>query len=512
MFKFKSTFLPLAIVAVIQFSACSSTQLHKQIPQSKHQTVEENIVLAMQKIPEVPRIAVSVYAEDFVFSKGFGITSVNTREATSGDTAFYIASSTKSITALAMANLHEKGVIDLDTSIASFAPDAPFKPEIETHEITLRHLLAQSSGIKNAPIAHRLAFTGNHTPSQLWDALAFTENNQDEPRGSFKYSNYNFNILTLLTDKKLRRSWKDIVAKEIFDKAGMTRTTAYVSIAKANGWSMARPHQLNVGGVSQIKLEKQDNTMQSAGGVLMSANDAALWLELLIEQGKVGMRQVLPAKAVLATQKFETEVDKTFLGFKRKYYGLGFYGGQYGEKNDLMLHHFGSFAGSSSHISYLPLKKVGVAIFTNEDAIGIRLASVLSRYIYSELANDANASNTLKKDIRQLAEQIVKRREQLQHAKKRQAERQYQLTQPLANYMGTYSNQMYGKITVGKSNEHLLVSSGNLSAVSTAYPKKDSVRIEMTPGTGQILSFKLDEGKEIESLTVSDVVYIKVIE
>lgn len=66
----------------------------------------------------------------------------------------------------------------------------------------------------------------------------------------------------------------------------MMHTTARASRAAAAGWSVARPHLAIDGAPRRIYLEKVDRTMQSAGGMLASAGDAARWLELMIADAR----------------------------------------------------------------------------------------------------------------------------------------------------------------------------------------------------------------------------------
>ena len=65
---------------------------------------------------------------------------------------------------------------------------------------------------------------------------------------------------------------------------------------------------------------------------------------------------------------------------------------------------------------------------------------------------------------------IRKIRIQLGRSEEQRAKRKYQLTQPLSNYAGIFRNEMYGNVTVKVSGEHLAIKSGNLGALSSAFP------------------------------------------
>ncbi|HEX5794138.1 MAG TPA: serine hydrolase domain-containing protein, partial [Rheinheimera sp.] len=238
-------------------------------------------------------IGIAVYTPDGIYTQGFGQANIN-GQPVNADTAFYIASSTKSVVALALNNLHHQGKINLDTSLAAFAPDSPLPLTVQPQTVTLRDLLTHTSGISNDAIAIRSAYTGEHTPQQLWQLLATSSVNTAAPHGQFNYTNTGYNILTILTDKQLHTSWQQLVSAEILQPAGMMRTTTYISEAKRQNWLLATPFLLSddAASLEPIALEKQDATMHSAGGMLMSSADAARWLELMIRSGAVGNKQI----------------------------------------------------------------------------------------------------------------------------------------------------------------------------------------------------------------------------
>ena len=75
------------------------------------------------------------------------------------DSIFYIASTTKSLTAFAAALLHHSKTIDLDGSLATYFPGLTLKPPLSAADITVRDLLTHTHGIsKRRPhhAAHRV--------------------------------------------------------------------------------------------------------------------------------------------------------------------------------------------------------------------------------------------------------------------------------------------------------------------------------------------------------------------
>ena len=204
-----------SVCAVFGFaSACASPET----PAPRYGTAEEVeafVSEAMEELAVVPGLAVAVYTPDGIYMRGFGVTDLDTNAPVTPETAFYIASSTKSLTAMTMAILDSDGRIDLDQSIAEFAPDAPFPDEVRADEVTIRHLLSHTSGLRNSPIGFRAAYPGQHTPELNWQLLAETRIREEAPLGSFEYTNEGYNILTVLTDRRFGNKWQDLIAETV---------------------------------------------------------------------------------------------------------------------------------------------------------------------------------------------------------------------------------------------------------------------------------------------------------
>ena len=64
---------------------------------------------------------------------------------------------------------------------------------------------------------------------------------------------------------------------------------------------------------------------------------------------------------------------------------------------------------------------------------------------------------------------------------------------------------------VAIENNVLSVTMGNLHAVSTPFTQKESIRVELIPGTGQVVLFKADEAGKISSLIYDGTEYKRVL-
>lgn len=472
-------------------------------PASITADLDARIAEGLAKLGAVQGVAVAVYTPDGVYAKGFGVTDIDTGEPVTEDTAFYIASSTKSFTALAMNILHHRGDLDLDAALSDFVPDAGFPAAVNPGEVTLRDFLTHTAGIKNHPIGFRLAFTGQHDPGTLWRLLQSSESNTDAPLGEFQYTNVGYNILTILTDRMLGRPWQDMLAEEIFAPAGMTRTSAYMSKAEHEGWSLARPHTtVGPDAPERIYLEKTDATMQSAGGMIMSAKDALRFLELMIEDGRIGGEQIISAEAVRETRAPYAEVGGSFGEYSRDHYGLGWYLGTY--RGDAMVHHFGGFAGARAHVSYLPDRKLGVAVFVNDSEAGFQFADILANYVYDTLNGQEGARARYDENIAAAAAQIKQFSARIAADRENRAAREWTLSLPHTAYAGTYESELGGVLEISLEDEALVVTLGNLHAVAEPFTAPDTIRVELIPGRGEVIGFRKNDSGGIAALRYGD--------
>ena len=358
-------------------------------------------------------------------------------------------------------------------------------------------MLAHIGGIANEPIQFRFADSGQYDRDTLWRLLAVSEPNSAAPFGTFQYANVGYNIATILTDRKLGVRWQDLLQTEIFDPAGMTRTSTSMSRAKASGWSIAKPHRFAGSGARERSyLEKTDSTMHSAGGVVMSAQDAARWLELMIEDGRVGRRRCVPAEVVQGTRTPIATVNVDFDGYRREQYGLGWYIGPY--RNERMLHHFGGFSGTRAHVSYLPDQAIGVAVFTNDGTVGLRLINSIANYIYDRAGGYADAQQRFEAALEGLKARYDEAARRVVADRASRANLQLTLHVRL-RLTPECMRPEWGSIEVGVEDPSLRVTCGVLTALTEPFSKSDAMWVELEPGEGEALQFE-GNGTEPASL------------
>jgi len=449
----------------------------------------------LETFPMVPGIAVSVVrGGETVYARGFGYADVEAGVQATPETEYYIASSTKSFTALAAQLLHVEGKIDLDRSLQSYLPDVAFDPAIEADSITLRDLLTHTAGISNDAIVFRTAFSGEHTQDELLRAMSATSVQSRAPRGEFRYTNLGYNILSVILDRETGTAWQDLLAELVFVPAGMARTTAYASLPDKAGWPVARPYfGVSEGEVERLYLEKADNTMQAAGGMYSTAADLARWVTIQLNGGRIDGVQVFPADVIRETHHPFAETDTRFGPYRRDGgYGLGWYIGGY--EDEVLIHHFGGFAGWRTHVSFMPEHDVGVVVLANQAPVGSLLADLLATYAYDWWLGRDSLQQVYEEKRTEVARRVEDRKGRIDADLANRAERTWTLTEPLESYVGIYRSDLFGTLNIAIEDDVLAASIGNMHAVSTPFTRPNTIRVEMVPKNGQVIGFVVEDG------------------
>jgi CubicO group peptidase (beta-lactamase class C family) len=434
----------------------------------------------------VPGVAVVVVQRGGpAFTRGYGVRDVNTREPVTPQTGFYIASSTKSFTGTLAALLDQRGVIDLDAPLSRYLPELRMNPPLSADSITLRALLTHTSGIRNEPVVFRTAFSGVHDDAMLVRLLA---QSTPIPR-AYRYDNLGYVVAGLAMERATGREWQDLLRDEIFRPLGMMHTTARVSEARAAGWPLAAPHLTGPDSVVRITLEKQDNTMHAAGGILTTPEDLVRWLRAQLDEGRVDGRQVIPGGVVREAHTPTAMHTDTFYRYVRTGYGLGWQTAEY--EGERMIQHFGGFEGWRAHVSFLPDRGIGVAVLINDGSpIGGPAPDVIATYAYDLLLGRPGVNAKYAAERARMEQNAAEMRQRIRADQARRAARPPTPEERKPFFAGTYENEQMGTLEIRvRENRELWATLGNLSARLDPFTRPDALRLEFLPGSGEVMQF-----------------------
>jgi CubicO group peptidase (beta-lactamase class C family) len=277
-------------------------------------------------------------------------------------TPFWIGSNTKSFTALAIMQLVESGQVDLDAPVQNYLPEFRVADPEASAQITVRHLLNQTSGFSRTD---GLRMVAEAKEQSLTDAVAsFGELELNRPVGeSFQYSNPNFVVLGLLIERVTGQPWTAYIQTQIFEPLGMTRSFTTLAGAKANGLTTTYRYAFGVPFPTEgTYLEG----LAPTGYLYSTAEDMARYLTMYLQGGVLGGNRVLSEAGIaqmLAPATNERTVTLQSQEFRARY-GAGWFVGPFGAAEDARWHQ-GSLPYFTSWMVLLPGTNQAVVMLIN---------------------------------------------------------------------------------------------------------------------------------------------------
>jgi CubicO group peptidase (beta-lactamase class C family) len=298
----------------------------------------------------------------------FGRADIEADRPVTPDTAFRIASMTKSTTALGILALRDRGRLALDAPLCDYIPQfAAVAPATrDSAPVTVRHLLTHTAGfVTDDPWGDRVL---GMTPAAL-DRLMATGRLFARPPGlAFEYSNLGYALLGRVLANVSGRPYQAFLRETILAPLGMARTT-FDAVA-ASREDFAWPYRVDDGVFSRERLEP-DGEVGAMGGLATTAGDYARYVAFLLdawparddpESGPVRRATVREMGLFHAPPMLPDPVDGRPAPATAYGYGLV-------DAADATLgrrlHHPGGLPGYGSHMLFLPDSGVGVFAFGN---------------------------------------------------------------------------------------------------------------------------------------------------
>lgn len=459
----------------------------------------------------VPGLGVAVVVGDRIaFSEGFGLADRSTGVPVDEGTRFYIASSSKALTATAVVSLAEQGRIDLTAPVTDYLPGLEFGEGVEANDITIHDLLSMTEGLDDSlPVIFRTAYSGEFTPEQLIALLSIA--GAAEQGSAFDYSNLPYNILGLVLDavhdeQLTAGGWKPAVRRSVLEPLGMHETTSMVNSVEAD--RIAMPHALAPSGeFDRIRLAKDDTNMHAGGGHLTSARSLVRFLAAHIGGGSLEGRQVFPPSVIENTHREHATQDRSYGDFERDGWGYGWDRALW--RGERILQRFGGFAGFYSHMSFMPERGIGVVALSN-GVSGFPAADLIALYIYDRLLGRENLDAEYDAQFEEITAIHRDRAQRFEQARADRAERLEPLPNPLPAYAGTYYNEALGTMKWQVVAGGLELTMGAIRSRAEIFSASDNL-LRITPtGGGTVVRFEFVDGEDRASRVIwNDAVFTR---
>jgi CubicO group peptidase (beta-lactamase class C family) len=188
----------------------------------------------------MPSIAVCIVKDDkMLWSKAYGYADlgpIKKRKATT-DMIYPIASTSKSVCAVAIMQLYEKGLIDLNDDVSKYLPFDLKNPRYPEVNITFRMLMAHQSSVGDTHMRFTMLFTFLKMPYTLLDDYFLPGGtlyspkvwNNYAPGKGVVYSTQNNEILSYALEHITGQSYTEYCQENIFKPLKMYNTSFFFS-------------------------------------------------------------------------------------------------------------------------------------------------------------------------------------------------------------------------------------------------------------------------------------------
>ncbi len=313
-------------------------------------------VEAQMKDQRLPGLALGIVKGDqIVHLKSFGIADPSGRAVTP-QTPFIIGSVSKSFTALAVMQLVEQGKIELDAPVQHYIPWFRVADEAASAQITVRHLLYQTSGLSTKT---GRSFQGSGDTSDGALEQAVRKLSTVELTGSVgmthQYSTVNYSVLGLIVQTVSGQSYETYIQEHIFDPLQMNHS--FTSQTEAQSQGFATGYHYAFGMPMPVDLP-HNRGLLPAGYLISSAEDMTHYLIAQLNDGKYKDAALLSPDGMIETHNpaVPTGVTDTF-------YGMGWF---VGPINGIpAVHHDGETFNFDANMILLPESQQGIVVLIN---------------------------------------------------------------------------------------------------------------------------------------------------
>lgn len=309
------------------------------------------------RVPGAAFVVVDAAGETAV--EGLGTTG-DGRQVTA-TTPFVIGSTSKSFTALAVMQLVDDGLVDLDAPVRRYVPEFRLARGSATDSITVRHVLQQTSGLPE--IAGGPVVKSAKDGSALDAVRELRDTRLAGPPGrTWHYSNANYVLAGLVVERASKMPYATYVERRIFAPLGMDRSSTSIRDARRDG--VARGHRLWFGAMVSTGPAFRPGLL-AAGYLVSTAQDMGRYLRMYLRGGLAD-----DGRRVVSTRGLKTMTapgPKAHLGpwagEVSVHYAMGWFVG--GPWQEPALLHPGNSPDSSAMITLLPNKGMAVATVMN---------------------------------------------------------------------------------------------------------------------------------------------------
>ncbi len=311
-----------------------------------------------------------------MFKRCFGMANLEEGLPADPQTNFRLASVTKQMTAMAVIQLVDAGVLGYETNLTEIFPGFPAYGD----RITVQHLMTHTSGL----IDYESLLPEDQT-EQVKDAdvlrlMMEQDSTYFEPGSEFRYCNSGYAVLAMAIEELSGKRFADVLAAGIFEPLEMRRTVAHEEgvskvFKRAYGYNRTEDGW-------ELSDQSPTSAVLGDGGVYSSIEDLGRWMEVV--EGR--KRLIDPQSHRRAFEPMTLESGQP------TGYGFGWYVDQYDGKS--RYRHSGSTRGFRNMVQRFPREDLTIVLLSNRNEGSAALDSIVEVALEAVLPDTTAAKET----------------------------------------------------------------------------------------------------------------------
>jgi len=335
----------LLVLTILTISAFA------QSPSSPDIQARVDRLFAQWDKPDSPGASLAVIKDGAViYKRGYGQANLEFGIPNAPDTAFYLCSTSKQFTAMAIALLEEQGKLRLDDDIRKYVPEMPSY----SRPITISHLIHHTSGLREYFTLWGMAgrnVADSITEEENLALLARQKSPNFTPGDQYSYNNSGYFLLSVIVKRVSGKSLRDFAAEHIFQPLGMNNSQ-YQDDRTILIPRRADSYLPKAGG--GFALGKTNFDLVGSGGIYTTVEDLAKW-DQNFYHNKLGKGGPSLIARVLTKSRLNSGQEHFYA------FGLGV--NQY--RGEQINDHSGSFIGYRTELLRFPEHRFSVIVLSN---------------------------------------------------------------------------------------------------------------------------------------------------
>ncbi len=406
---------------------------------AEHVAALTSFITASMDQLHVPGTAIALIDHGkVVFEGGFGVRNVTTRQPVDANTLFMIASNTKGMSTLLLAELVDQGKLRWDQPVVDVFPSFRLGDAATTKSVLVKDLVCACTGLPRKDLDWIFTTTPQTPVTKTFDFLAATAPTSKFGE-VFQYNNLMATAAGFIAghvaypNMELGAAYDRAMQSMVFDPLGMQSTT--FDTAKALASDHADPYGMDVDGKTapdDFSIDAAIAPYRPAGGAWSSVHDMTRYVENELALGVLpNGRRLISEKNLLQRRERTVAIGET------GWYGMGLMSdATYGVT---VVHHGGDLPGYHSDWFAIPEAQVGAVILTNADQGAAMRDPFMRRLLEVLYDGKPEAAEDVATTAKLLAESVAKQRARITVPAAPDA---------AARLAASYSNPDLGPITV----------------------------------------------------------------